>query len=77
MMFQHPTTKLIVEVRHTPDQAEKQKGWDPVTWGVKSRQDLEDWATWFDECGVRRSKVFTGIKGWVLGCEDPDGKIVR
>lgn len=26
---------------------------------------------------MKRSKVFTGFKGWVMGCEDPDGKIVR
>jgi len=24
-----------------------------------------------------RSRVLTGIKGWVLVCEDPDKKIVR
>ena len=23
------------------------------------------------------SKVLTGIKGWVAGCEDPDGRVVR
>jgi hypothetical protein len=40
-------------------------------------KELGDWGRWFDSKGVKRSKVFMGIKGWVIGCEDPDGKIVR
>jgi catechol-2,3-dioxygenase len=68
---------LIIEFRHVPDHAKAQKGWDPVTWGVDTRADLEEWAAWFDANDVKRSRIFTGIKGWVMGCEDPDGKIVR
>ncbi len=37
----------------------------------------EEWVAWLDENKVHRSKIFTGIKGWLMGCEDPDGKIVR
>ena len=48
-----------------------------MTWGVDKRADLEEWGVWFDAHGVKRSKIFTGIKGWVMGCEDPDGRIVR
>lgn len=70
-------TGLMLEIRHNPGQAESQRGWDPVTWSVGSRKDLEEWESWFDEQGVSHSKVFTGMKGWVLAAEDPDGKIVR
>jgi catechol 2,3-dioxygenase-like lactoylglutathione lyase family enzyme len=76
-MFMHESTKLIVEVRYDPVTAEKQRGWDPITWGVGNRQDLEDWTTWFKAKGVPHSKIFVGIKGWVMAAEDPDGKIVR
>lgn len=68
---------LMLEIRHNPEQAKIQKGWDPVTWGVDSRKDLEEWGAWFDEKGVSHSKVLTGMKGWVMAAEDPDGKIVR
>lgn len=68
---------LILELRYSPAQALAQKGWDPITWGVGSRADLEAWGLWFDEKKVRRSRVFTGVKGWVMGAEDPDGRIVR
>lgn len=33
-MFSHKTTNLIVEIRHVPEQAEAQRGWDPITWGI-------------------------------------------
>lgn len=73
----HEPTKLIIEVRYVPGQAEAQKGWDPITYGVGKRTDLEKWAEWFDVHGVKHSPVFTGIKGWVMAVEDPDGRIVR
>jgi catechol 2,3-dioxygenase-like lactoylglutathione lyase family enzyme len=76
-MFTHEPTKLIVEVRYSPADADAQKGWDPITWGVGTRKDLEEWGVWLDSWGVKRSRIFTGIKGWVMGCEDPDGRIVR
>ncbi|KAK6382980.1 hypothetical protein LTS17_003650 [Exophiala oligosperma] len=77
VMFEHSPTKVIVEARYHPKQAEAQRGWDPVTWGVGTRADLEEWAAWLDSNGVPRSKIITGIKGWVMACEDPDGKHVR
>jgi len=77
VMFEHTPTKLIVEVRYEPTQAAAQKGWDPVTWGVGTRKDLEEWGRWLDANGVKRSKILTGIKGWLMACEDPDGKHVR
>jgi catechol 2,3-dioxygenase-like lactoylglutathione lyase family enzyme len=76
-MFQHEPSKLIVEVRYVPSQAAAQKGWDPITYGVGTRKDLEQWIDWFDLNGVKHSRILTGIKGWVVGCEDPDGRIVR
>ena len=77
VMFQHPSTGLLVEVRNAPEQAVQQKCFDPITWGVSLKKDLDDWALWLDHCSVKRSKVLTGIKGWVLCCEDPDGRQVR
>ncbi|KAG9496453.1 hypothetical protein J7337_013041 [Fusarium musae] len=69
IMLTHEPTKLIIELRYVPEQAKAQKGWDPITWGVGTRADLEEWGSWLDAHGVRRS--------WVMACEDPDGRIVR
>lgn len=76
-IFIHEPTSLIVEVRYDPKRAAAQAGWDPITWGVGTRKDLEVWSRWFDEHQVRHSNILTGIKGWLMACEDPDGKIVR
>lgn len=54
-MFYYEPHKLIVEVRYVPEQAAAQKGWDPITWGVGKRQDLEEWTKWFDANGVKHS----------------------
>ncbi|KIL86460.1 hypothetical protein FAVG1_10289 [Fusarium avenaceum] len=77
IMLENKPIKLIVELRYVPVQATAQKGGDPITWGVGTRADLEEWGAWLDGHGVSRSKILTGIKGWVMACEDPDGRIVR
>jgi catechol 2,3-dioxygenase-like lactoylglutathione lyase family enzyme len=77
VMFEHTATNLVVEARYEPNQAKLQEGWDPVTWGVGTRKDLDDWAAWLDANQVKRSKILVGIKGWWLACEDPDKKHVR
>lgn len=71
------TTPILCEIRHNEDQAEAQQGWDPITFGVRTRADLEVTRKWFEANGVECSRVFTGLKGWVIGALDPDGKIVR
>lgn len=77
VVFTHEETKLMVELRYNPEQASAQKGWDPITWGVQGPADLESWAQWLDTKGVKRSRVFTGVQGWLLACEDPDGRHIR
>lgn len=32
-------------------------------------KDLKAWGAWLDVCSVKRSRIFTGIKGWVMGCD--------
>lgn len=76
-MFRHSSTGTIVEIRQNRTQALAQKGWDPITWSVKGVADLDDWGKYLDTLGVKHSKVLKGVKGWTMGVEDPDGKIVR
>ncbi|KAK8109862.1 hypothetical protein PG999_007999 [Apiospora kogelbergensis] len=71
------TGNTLIEARQNSAQAKAQVGWDPVTWGVSTRADLDDWSRWLDQKGVEHSRVLKGVKGWVLCARDPDGKIVR
>ena len=71
------TTPILVEIRHNPEQAQAQQGWDPLTIGMKTKRDLEDCKAWYESKGIMCSRVFTGLKAWVLCALDPDGKIAR
>lgn len=73
----HRANPLNIELRRNPEQAQKQQRWDPVTWGVATKADLDGWKEWFVQQGVKCSKVFTGMQGWVLCALDPDEKFVR
>jgi len=77
VLFSHPATNTILEARYAPSLSEAEKKWDPITWGVETRKDLEDWGRWFDENGVKRSGALKGLKSWLLVAEDPDGRFVR
>jgi catechol 2,3-dioxygenase-like lactoylglutathione lyase family enzyme len=74
----HPNSNsTLIEIRLNATQAQKDAGWNPITWAVPLRKDLEEWKQWFESNGVRCSRVFVGIKGWVLCALDPDERIVR
>ncbi|KAI8944578.1 Glyoxalase/Bleomycin resistance protein/Dihydroxybiphenyl dioxygenase [Xylaria longipes] len=68
---------VLVEVREDAEQAAAQKGFDPITWGVPTRQDLADWMAYLESQGVHHSRIFLGVQGWLICFEDPDLKIVR
>ena len=73
----HRSGKILIEFRHNESQAKAQEGWDPITFGVRGRKDLEEWQKWFEKNEIRCSRVFTGLKAWLLCALDPDGKIIR
>lgn len=73
----HEPSLTTIEIRHHPAQAAKERGWDPITWAVQDRADLEQWRQYFVSVDIACSRVLTGAKGWVLCAEDPDGRKVR
>ncbi|KAJ7110635.1 hypothetical protein C8R44DRAFT_261851 [Mycena epipterygia] len=77
VLLQHTPTDLLIELRHNPTQATAQRGWDVITWSVKTHADLETWRAWLVSKGVECSRVLKGFQGWVLAAEDPDGAMVR
>ncbi|WP_075301845.1 MULTISPECIES: VOC family protein [unclassified Pseudonocardia] len=55
---------------------ESHTGLDHIAFGVASREDLEAWAAWLDECGVVHSGVVDAIEPVpysVIVFRDPDG----
>lgn len=76
-ILKHESSGTTLEIRDAPEQAEKERHWDPITWAVQGRDDLEQWGEYFEGVNVKHSRVFTGVKGWVLCAEDPDGRVLR
>ena len=48
------------------EEALKNRRFDPVTWGVNTKTDLESWAEWLDGKGVKRSRLLKGAVGWLI-----------
>ena len=57
---------LFLELRQTQSQAQKDRGWDPVTLSVRGKEDLLRWIDWLDRWGTTHSPLLTGIRGWLL-----------
>jgi catechol 2,3-dioxygenase-like lactoylglutathione lyase family enzyme len=66
-----------LELRASPERAAREAGLDPVTFAVRTYDDLLAWHDHFEARGVRHSPVFTGVLGWLLAAEDPDGRHLR
>lgn len=70
-------SNTMIEIRYNPAPAEAQKGWDPITYGVRTKNDVDEWKMFLDSKDVTCSRVFTALQAWVLCALDTDGKIVR
>ncbi|HEX8805741.1 MAG TPA: VOC family protein [Candidatus Aquilonibacter sp.] len=66
-----------LELRAAPERAAREAGLDPVTFSVRTHRDLLAWHDHLEAKGIRHSPVFTGVLGWVLAAEDPDGTHLR
>ncbi|MFF5303936.1 VOC family protein [Streptomyces sp. NPDC013161] len=49
------------------------QGFDPVSFAVRDRADVEAWAAHLDTLGVPHSPVIEASIGWLLVFNDPDG----
>ena len=66
-----------IELRASPERAAREAGLDPVTFSVRTHRELLDWRDHLETAGVHHSPVFTGVLGWLLAAEDPDGRHLR
>ncbi|WP_327399338.1 VOC family protein [Streptomyces sp. NBC_01288] len=49
------------------------QGFDPVSFAVRDKADVEAWAAHLDTLGVPHSPVIEASIGWLLVFNDPDG----
>ena len=66
-----------LELRASAERAKREAGLDPVTFSVATHAELVAWHDWLEASDIRHSPVFTGVTGWVLAAEDPDGRHLR
>lgn len=60
-------------LRVNPTVVRSCRGFDPVSFAVDDRADVEAWATHLDSLGIAHSPVIEASVGWLLAFEDPDG----
>jgi catechol 2,3-dioxygenase-like lactoylglutathione lyase family enzyme len=65
--------RTLVGLRVNPAAAAGNRGFDPVSFGVASRDDLVAWAGHLDSLGIEHSPVVEASIGWLLVFDDPDG----
>jgi catechol 2,3-dioxygenase-like lactoylglutathione lyase family enzyme len=66
-----------LELRLSPELAERERGLDIITLAVRGREDLLRWDAHLTSFDVAHSPVLTGLIGWLLVMEDPDGRRIR
>jgi catechol 2,3-dioxygenase-like lactoylglutathione lyase family enzyme len=63
----------LLALRLNPAAAEGCKGFDPVSFAVDGRADVEAWGEHLDSLGIKHSPVIEASVGWLLVFDDPDG----
>ncbi|MEV5528362.1 VOC family protein [Streptomyces prunicolor] len=60
-------------LRVNSEAAQGCQGFDPVSFAVPDRADIEAWAAHLDTLGIPHSPVIEASIGWLLVFNDPDG----
>lgn len=63
----------LVGLRVNATAAEGSRGFDPVSFAVHTRDDLQAWALHLDSIDVKHSPLIEASIGWLLVFDDPDG----
>ncbi|MFF5859858.1 VOC family protein [Streptomyces sp. NPDC012751] len=72
-----PGAGVPVELRLDPETAGRLAGFDPLTFAVAGRAELDGWVRHLDTLGVPRSPVIVALLGHLLVVPDPDGVRLR
>ena len=76
-MMMLPGVDKPLELRHAPHAAKSIAGYDPVTFQVDQKEDLDNWAKHFDKAGWKHSEVIQGYIGHLIELKTPDGLELR
>jgi catechol 2,3-dioxygenase-like lactoylglutathione lyase family enzyme len=76
-MLDIPGLGVLTELRLAPKAAKAVAGYDPVTYGVADRAELDRWMAHLDACNVYHSPVISGYIGYLVIFADPDGLRLR
>jgi catechol 2,3-dioxygenase-like lactoylglutathione lyase family enzyme len=77
VMLDIPGLVMPTELRLAPKAAKAVAGYDPVTYSVADRAELDRWMAHLDVCKVDHSPVISGYIGHLLIFADPDGLELR
>ncbi|WP_331728462.1 VOC family protein [Streptomyces sp. NBC_01176] len=72
-----PGVDVPVELRVDPATAGRLAGFDPLTFTVTGRAELDGWIGHLDALGVPHSPVIVALVGYLLVVPDPDGVRLR
>ncbi|POX57952.1 VOC family protein [Streptomyces sp. Ru62] len=72
-----PGADVPVELRLDPATAGRLAGFDPLTFTVPGRAELDGWIRHLDTLGVPHSPVIVALVGHLLVVPDPDGVRLR
>ena len=71
-MMMLPGVDKPLELRHAPRAAKAIAGYDPVTFQVDKKEDLDVWAKQLDAAGWQHSGVIQGYIGHLIEMKTPD-----
>jgi len=63
----------LATFRVNPAAVEGNRGFDPVSFAVRTRDDLAAWAEHLDSLDIKHSPLIEASIGWLLVFDDPDG----
>ena len=77
VILEVPDLGTHLELRLDPEQAVRQRGFDPITIAVRDRGALEEWADYLDATAIEHSPILAAIQAWLVVFTDPDGRRLR
>ena len=76
-MMELPGLEQPIELRHAPNAARSVAGYDPVSYQVDKKEDLDEWVKQLDSAGWPHSPIIHGYIGHVLEFKTPDDLEIR
>ncbi|MFD1659481.1 VOC family protein [Streptomyces caeni] len=67
----------LFALRENPEAAAGLKDFDPISFGVQTRADVEEWAAYMDKIGIEHPPIVEAAIGYILRLQDPDGRWVH